>query len=81
MLMQMVPVLDVTPTERKLPAVQAFIRTEEYKMHVEDTEVCVANIIHNVINVVDSIGCVCSDLFNDGCCCLYVWVLLGSTLS
>ena len=40
-LMQIVPVLDVTPTEKKLPAVQAFIRTEGYKMYVEDTEVCV----------------------------------------
>jgi len=49
--MQIVPVLDVTPTERQLPVVQAFLQTEEYQTFVEDVEVCVATVTHNVVNL------------------------------
>ena len=51
MFMQIVPVLDVTPTERQLPVVQAFLQTEECQMFVEDAEVCVATVTYNVVNV------------------------------
>jgi len=34
-------VLEVTPTERELPVVQAFFESDEYKMYLKDTQVCV----------------------------------------
>ena len=34
--MQMLPVLEVTPTERELPVVQAFLNSDEYKAYLED---------------------------------------------
>ena len=40
-LMQILPVLQVTHTERQLRVVQAFLETDEYKTYVEDAEVCV----------------------------------------
>ena len=45
------PVLDVTPTEKQLPVLQAFLHTEEYQIYVEDAEVCVATVTYNVVNV------------------------------
>ena len=39
--MQILPVLEVRPTERELPVVQAFLRSDEYKMYLEDAQVCV----------------------------------------
>ena len=50
-LTQIVSVLDVTPIERQLPVVQAFLQTEEYQTYLEDAEVCVATITRNVVNV------------------------------
>ena len=40
-LMQILPVLEVTPTERELPVVQAFLESDEYEMYLEDARVCV----------------------------------------
>ena len=39
--MQIVPVLEVTPTERQLAVVQALLDSDEYKVYVEDAQVCV----------------------------------------
>ena len=39
-LMQILPVLEVTPTERQLPVVQAFLETDAYQTYLEDAEVC-----------------------------------------
>jgi len=39
-LTQILPVLEVTPTERVIHVVQAFMETDEYKAYVEDVEVC-----------------------------------------
>jgi len=41
--MQILPVLQVTSTERVLPVVQAFMETEEYQTYVEDAEVSIGN--------------------------------------
>jgi len=50
-LMQILPVLQVTHTERQLRVVQAFLETDEYKTYVEDAEVCVRLVAHNVVHV------------------------------
>jgi len=42
--MQILPVLQVTSTERVLPVVQAFIEIEEYQTYVEDVEVSIRNV-------------------------------------
>jgi len=39
--MQILPVLEVTPTEKELPVVQAFLDNDEYKAYLEDAQVCV----------------------------------------
>ena len=39
--MQILPVLEVTPMERELPVVQAFLESDEYKTYVKDEQVCV----------------------------------------
>jgi len=50
-LMQVLPVLEVTPTERVLRVVQAFMETEEYKAYVEDAEVSMGIVRYNVVQV------------------------------
>ena len=37
--MQLLLALKVTPTERQLPVVQAFVQTMEYAVYVEDAQV------------------------------------------
>jgi len=39
--MQILPVLEVTPTERELPVVETFLESDEYEMYLEDAQVCV----------------------------------------
>jgi len=43
-LVQILPVLEVTPTERQLAVVQAFLDTDEYNAYVEDAEVGVRTV-------------------------------------
>jgi len=40
-LMQILPVLEVTSAERELPVVQAFLESDEYEMYLKDAQVCV----------------------------------------
>ena len=54
MLVQILPVLEVTPTERQLAVVQAFLDSDEYKAYVEDAEVCVRTVRTSCLHV---IGC------------------------
>ena len=61
--MQILPVLQVTPTERELPVVQAFLETEEYQTYVEDAEVCMQIIPHNVVQVRSIKQCVWNNMF------------------
>jgi len=46
--MQILPVLEVRSTERVLPVVQAFMETEEYQTYVEDAEVSMRIVPHDV---------------------------------
>jgi len=39
--MQILPVLQVTPTESELPVVQAFLKSDDYTAYLEDAQVCV----------------------------------------
>ena len=49
--MQILPVFEVRPTERVLPVVQAFVKAEEYQTYVEDAEVSMRIVAHNVVQV------------------------------
>jgi len=49
--MEILPVLQVTPIERQLPVVQAFLETDEYQTYLEDAEVCMRIVPHNVVHV------------------------------
>jgi len=61
--MQILAVLQVTPTERELPVVQAFLETEEYQTYVEDAKVCMRITSHNVIQVRGFKECVWNNMF------------------
>jgi len=50
-LMQILPMLQVTYTERQQCVVQAFLETDEYKTYLEDAKVYVRLIAHNVVHV------------------------------
>jgi len=63
MLMQILPVLQVTPTERQLPVVQAFLETDEYQTYLEDAEVCMRIVSHNVVHVRGVKHCVWNNMF------------------
>jgi len=55
--------LKVTPTERQLLVVQAFLQTDEYQTYLEDEEVCMRTVIHHVVHVLCIIWWICSDMF------------------
>jgi len=63
LLMQILLVLQVTPTERELPVVQAFLETDEYQTYVEDAEVCMRIVPHNVVQVRGVKHCVWNNMF------------------
>jgi len=62
-LMQILPVLQVTQTERQLHVVQAFLETDEYKTYLEDAEVCMRVVAHNVVHVRGVKHCVLNNIF------------------
>jgi len=50
-LMQILPVLEVTPTERQLSKVQALLETDECQTYLEAAEVCSQIQAHFVVHV------------------------------
>ena len=60
--------LEVRSTERVLPVVQAFMETEEYQTYVEDAEVSMRIVAHNVVQVRRIKQCVWNNMFTVHVC-------------